>query len=1224
MRHSAIPGWSRLLLTAAIVAASWAGALAGDCPARSTLYGGAGIVNAVASSGNHVFLGGPSRYFVIVNVDDPANPWIQGMAECAGDILDIAVSGDRAYAVAGYRGLRIFDISDPSQPAEVGFLSPGTEFTGVAVAGGYAYVSDFSVGLRIIDVSVPAEPVQVAAVNLDTAPEAVTLSGDYAFVVTLHSLWIVRVNPENQPAVVGKYILPTHAYGTNVTVNGNVAYVACANRSLLLIDVGTPGEPRLLGSVQTRHWPRDVQVSNGYVFVADHYRGLCVVDVSNPAQPVIANSLDTPGLAVSLALSGGVLYLADQAFGLRVIDVSDPAHPRSVTLLNTPGDVQDIALSWPYAYVADWRRGLWTIDLRDPALPRPLSSIYTECLECDEMRLAASGTLAFLVNNERSAGDNEYSRLFIIDLTNPEQPKVISTVGLVFVTGLAAAEGYLYATFHEMASNRDGLRIVAVTDPAHPRKAGRLYLNGAGKGVAVHDGYAYVLTGDSGFTIIDVADPDAPRLAGQMDTPGETGNIAISGGTLYVTEIHHGLRLYDLGDPLVPVEVGQILLPGSSGDVAVADGFAYVSGSEGLQLIDVRAAGQPVWIGADRAVRTGRVAAAGRIGVVSQGSDGLYVLSPCTVAPADLRAAGLRSGCIGLAWLDRTGNESGFELERQMDGARSWELVAALPPDSSAWMDAGLTPDKKYWYRVRARQEGDASTWSNEAAAWVPRYDAVIPAAAHTLGDQGSEWRTDMELLNLGAADQEVELALLRANQANPEPDLARVWVPVGQTVNLADVLRTVFEGENAALGVRSGNGLVLANARFYDITAPCGENYGMSIPAVAPWRMLSGESGELAWFFPLRHGVGDRSGWRSNLGVINACGIAAELELMLYGDGGEFAGSLVELLQPYEYRQYNRIGDLLGAGEVERGYASVGLRTPEARLFCYAMVIDAGSGDSLYLEPEIQQPAAGRPGYDGGSRPGESVAADRDSRMYPGCRQLVPVAAHGAGVGRSDWRTDLALLNLGGAETPGRLALFAADQPNPEPDTVEVRLPQMRQVLLADLLGQLFGGRRGAVGIIEPTGCVRANALVYDVGTDCPGTVGAHVPGGGAETALAGDGASLGVFQQLIFPATGADGFRVNIGFTSLVDFPVEVRVMLYQGDGVPVGAITAGVDAYGHIQWTGLADWLGEPAPGPGYALVEVLTPGGLVQPYAMLVDNVTGDPEYLKMKVFLSNGR
>jgi hypothetical protein len=81
-----------------------------------------------------------------------------------------------------------------------------------------------------------------------------------------------------------------------------------------------------------------------------------------------------------------------------------------------------------------------------------------------------------------------------------------------------------------------GLRVIDVSDPAHPTEVGFYDTPGYARGVAVSGPYAYVADGGSGLRVIDVSDPAHPTEVGFYDTPGYAYGVAVSGPYAYVAD----------------------------------------------------------------------------------------------------------------------------------------------------------------------------------------------------------------------------------------------------------------------------------------------------------------------------------------------------------------------------------------------------------------------------------------------------------------------------------------------------------------------------------------------------------------------------------------------------------------------------------------------------------------------------------------------------------------
>ncbi len=99
----------------------------------------------------------------------------------------------------------------------------------------------------------------------------------------------------------------------------------------------------------------------------------------------------------------------------------------------------------------------------------------------------------------------------------------------------------------------------------------------------------------------------------------------------------------------------------------------------------------------------------------SGGGPALDHLTP----PSGLTAVDLSATSINLFWADNAGDETGYRVERSLDGTSGWMQIAALPANTNIFTDTGLTCATQYFYRVHAYRSGDNaySSYSNVANA---------------------------------------------------------------------------------------------------------------------------------------------------------------------------------------------------------------------------------------------------------------------------------------------------------------------------------------------------------------------------------------------------------------------------------------------------------------------------------------------------------------------------
>ena len=96
--------------------------------------------------------------------------------------------------------------------------------------------------------------------------------------------------------------------------------------------------------------------------------------------------------------------------------------------------------------------------------------------------------------------------------------------------------------------------------------------------------------------------------------------------------------------------------------------------------------------------------------------------------PSSLKANALSSTNIGLAWTDNSTGESGFKIEKSLDGSL-YTQVATVGPNVVTYTHGSRLPSTLYYYRVRAYDAVSDSAYSNIATVTTP----PLPAAPSSL-----------------------------------------------------------------------------------------------------------------------------------------------------------------------------------------------------------------------------------------------------------------------------------------------------------------------------------------------------------------------------------------------------------------------------------------------------------------------------------------------------------
>ncbi len=100
-------------------------------------------------------------------------------------------------------------------------------------------------------------------------------------------------------------------------------------------------------------------------------------------------------------------------------------------------------------------------------------------------------------------------------------------------------------------------------------------------------------------------------------------------------------------------------------------------------------------------------------------------------APSGLSASPPSAYTMNLSWTDNASNESGFVIERGLDGA-IFAPIGTAAADATAYADSGLASGTTYYYRVRAMNFMGNSGYSNVASASTSTVAATIKIASMT------------------------------------------------------------------------------------------------------------------------------------------------------------------------------------------------------------------------------------------------------------------------------------------------------------------------------------------------------------------------------------------------------------------------------------------------------------------------------------------------------------
>lgn len=94
------------------------------------------------------------------------------------------------------------------------------------------------------------------------------------------------------------------------------------------------------------------------------------------------------------------------------------------------------------------------------------------------------------------------------------------------------------------------------------------------------------------------------------------------------------------------------------------------------------------------------------------------VLPPAT--PTGATATAESAATVRVTWLDNATNETMYLIERSTGAGAFVPIVSDLPAGTALWKDTSVQPSTTYSYRVKARNAGGDSGWSNTAVVTTP------------------------------------------------------------------------------------------------------------------------------------------------------------------------------------------------------------------------------------------------------------------------------------------------------------------------------------------------------------------------------------------------------------------------------------------------------------------------------------------------------------------------
>ena len=259
-------------------------------------------------------------------------------------------------------------------------------------------------------------------------------------------------------------------------------------------------------------------------------------------------------------------YTVSASFGAASGDASVRVRARDVRRVATKVGRLPIAKLmtsefWPHpdgkhAYLSTLGDRVYALDISNPASPQITDSVVVDARVINDVMATADGKYAVLTRENASSRRNG---IVVLSLEDPAHPKQIAEYTETVSGGVHSAFVFTqpkYGTHVFLTDDATGsMRVIDLNDPRNPKEIGRWQTDRAPTGRMLHDidvqnGLAYLSYWNDGLVILDVGNgmkggtPNAPTLVSQLkyDLDDLYRGVEAEGGPGFIRGTHTAWR----------------------------------------------------------------------------------------------------------------------------------------------------------------------------------------------------------------------------------------------------------------------------------------------------------------------------------------------------------------------------------------------------------------------------------------------------------------------------------------------------------------------------------------------------------------------------------------------------------------------------------------------------------------------------------------------------------
>ncbi len=372
----------------------------------------------------------------------------------------------------------------------------GVSYT-MEMDGDYIFTTDGGM-LQIYDFNNPASPVLISEIFASNIVQSIRIDGDKAYIAGYEgSLIIFDISDLYNPLKLGEVETITHLI--SVDVKGNYAYVASIENGLTIIDIADAANPVVVNHMSLGPDLYKVLVHEQFLFVSGVHQGIQVYSLDNPDEPNFISSFDTISFERDIKIIGDRLYAASSQYGILTLDISDISNIQFISFSGTSHHPISIDVVGQMALLCEYDHGITLYDLSNENNPIVIGQFEAPPISRKAVLKGQNVILSGI-----------YS-LLSLDISNPLE---ISEIHRINFHGpsryIAQWEDYLYIAGGNSITFSYPIRMLNISDHTNPVEA-PLTLSSVGNGSSMHADDGLLFVADFGWIkIFDVQDATLP------------------------------------------------------------------------------------------------------------------------------------------------------------------------------------------------------------------------------------------------------------------------------------------------------------------------------------------------------------------------------------------------------------------------------------------------------------------------------------------------------------------------------------------------------------------------------------------------------------------------------------------------------------------------------------------------------------------------------------------